>query len=175
MAGDWVIHSETTVYDSPWVRLAQADVTGPHDYHVPDHHVIRVRPAAGVLTVVDGRVLVLWRHRFITARTGWEIPAGRVEDGELPIEAAARECLEESGWRPGPLTPWLEWTPSNGISDSVFHCFRTDSAAHVGEPVDAFESERIGWLTRDEVRAAFEAGDIVDGFGVPCLWKWLAS
>jgi 8-oxo-dGTP pyrophosphatase MutT (NUDIX family) len=175
VADDWQIHSESTIYDSSFIRLVHADVTGPHGYHVPDHHVVRMRRAAGVVLLVEGRVLLMWRHRFITRRTGWEIPAGRVEDGEAPIEAAARECLEETGWRPGPLRPWLEWTPNNGISDAVFHCFTTDSASHVGDPVDAYEAERIEWLTLPEVRAALETGKIVDGFAVPTLWKLLAQ
>ena len=178
MSGDhpsgWEIHSETAVYDSPWVRLAQADVTGPHGYHVPDHHVIRMRPAAGALILVDDRVLLMWRHRFITRRTGWEIPAGRIEDGEAPVVAAARECFEETGWRPGPMSPWLSWSPLNGIADSRFHCFMATSADHVGEPLDAFESEHLAWKTRDEVRDALVSGAVHDGFAVPALWKWLA-
>ncbi len=165
----WEIHAETTVYDSPFVRLSQADVTGPHGYHVPDHHVVRLRPAAGVVAFVDGRVLLLWRHRFITRRTGWEIPAGRIEDGETPATAAARECLEESGWRPGALTPLLAWSPLPGIADSRFHAFLATAAEHVGEPADPYEAERVAWLTLPEIEAAFDAGEIGDGFAVPAL------
>lgn len=171
----WDVHGETVRYDSPWVRLVQADVTGPHNYHVPDHHVLRMRPAAGVVVFREGRVLLLWRHRFITRHTGWEIPAGRVEDGESPIEAAARECLEESGWRPGPLTPFLQWTPNNGIADTVFHTFLATTATHVGDPVDAYESERVSWLTPAEVEAAFSAGEVRDGFAVPSLLRLLLT
>lgn len=170
----WTIHTETALYDSPWVCLAQADVSGPHGYHVPDHHVLRMRPAAGVVVYVEGRVLLLWRHRFISRRTGWEIPAGRIEDGEAPVDAAGRECLEESGWRPGPLTPWLDWSPLPGIADSRFHAFLATDATQVGDPVDAYEAERVAWLTLDEVAAAFEAGEIGDGFAVPALLKLLA-
>ena len=47
--------------------------------------------------------LLLWRHRFITGSQGWEIPIGKIEPGEDPATAAARETEEETGWRPGPL------------------------------------------------------------------------
>ena len=48
----------------------------------------------------DRGVLLLWRHRFITDTWGWEIPAGRIDPGETPEQAAARETLEETGWEP---------------------------------------------------------------------------
>ena len=69
----------------------------------------------------------------------------------------------------------LEWAPLPGIADSVFHCFRTDAATWEADPVDAFEAERIAWLTVPEIRAAFEAGQIGDGFAVPALLKLLAE
>ncbi|MCL2148545.1 MAG: NUDIX domain-containing protein [Methanomassiliicoccaceae archaeon] len=42
-----------------------------------------------------GRFLMV----FNEARGGWEMPGGRIEDGEAPEEAAKREFLEEAGYR----------------------------------------------------------------------------
>jgi 8-oxo-dGTP pyrophosphatase MutT (NUDIX family) len=50
------------------------------------------RPAAGVHDP-DRGVLLLWRHRFITDSWGYEIPAGGVDEGETPAQAATRELL----------------------------------------------------------------------------------
>jgi 8-oxo-dGTP pyrophosphatase MutT (NUDIX family) len=71
-----------------------------------EHRLIRTAPGAGAVVVDDQqRVLLLWRHRFITGSYGWEIPIGKVEPGEEPTDSAAREVEEETGWRPGPLRP----------------------------------------------------------------------
>lgn len=57
-------------------------------------------PAALVALWHADRVLMVF-DRF---RQGWELPGGRVEQGETPRQAAARELLEESGQEPdGPL------------------------------------------------------------------------
>ncbi|MFF3501853.1 NUDIX hydrolase [Streptomyces sp. NPDC003247] len=57
-------------------------------------------PAALVALWHADRVLMVF-DRF---RQGWELPGGRVEEGETPRRAATRELLEESGQRPdGPL------------------------------------------------------------------------
>ncbi len=93
----WVVHGERAVYESEWVSVALVDVEVPGGERF-EHHVVRMPGEASGVVVQDGdRVLLIHRHRFITDSTGWEIPAGRVEMGEDPIEAAARETLEETG------------------------------------------------------------------------------
>jgi 8-oxo-dGDP phosphatase len=166
----WTVHGERTLYDSDWVKLVLVDVEIPGGPRF-EHHVVRVpRPASGVV-VHDSRrgVLLLWRHRFITDSWGWEIPAGGVDAGELPEEAAAREVLEETGWRPGALRPLAVYHPSNGLNDQTFHVFVTDSAHHVGDPTDLSESERIEWVQLADVRRLIREGEVRDGLSLTAL------
>ena len=120
----WIVHGERALYSSPWVGLRLADVEIPGGERF-EHHVVRVpREAAGCVVHDPERgVLLLWRHRFITDTWGWEIPAGAVDDGETPAEAAAREVREETGWRPGPVEHLVTYQPSNGLSDQRFNVF----------------------------------------------------
>jgi 8-oxo-dGTP pyrophosphatase MutT (NUDIX family) len=172
---EWTVHGERTIYDSEWMRLALVDVELPSGKRF-EHHVLRM-PTAAAGTVVDDPargVLLLWRHRFTTDTWGWEIPAGRVDAGETPIAAAARETLEESGWRPGPLQPMLTYFPHNGTSDTVFHVFVATSADHVGDPTDPDEAERVEWVSWDDVRAEIRAGRVGDGMSLTGLLHRLA-
>lgn len=166
----WTVHGESVVYASPWVGLGLADVELP-DGRRFDHHVVRTPlPAAGVVVVDAGRgVLMLWRHRFVTDSWGWEIPAGRVEAGESIEEGAAREVLEETGWRPGPLTPLVSYHPSIGLSDQTFHLYSADGATEVGAPTDWTESERVEWLPAPTVAAEVAAGRVGDGLSLTAL------
>ena len=45
---------------------------------------------------------MIYRHRFITDHWGWELPGGMVDPGEESIDAARRECLEETVWNRTP-------------------------------------------------------------------------
>jgi 8-oxo-dGDP phosphatase len=169
------VHGERPIYDSEWMRLVLVDVEIPGVERF-DHHVIRY-PRAASGTVVhdpDRGVLLLWRHRFITDTWGWEIPAGRIEAGETPEQAAVRETLEETGWRPGPLTRVGSYAPSNGTSDQIFHVFTAAGAMHVGNPTDIGESERIAWLPVDEVRRLIVANELTDGLTLTSLLWALA-
>ena len=114
----WIVHGERFLYESPWMSLALTDVEIPGGERF-EHHVVRAAADASGTVMVDAErgVLLLWRHRFITDTWGWEVPAGRVDEGETPAEAAAREALEETGWRPGPLTRLCTYHPNNGQTD----------------------------------------------------------
>jgi 8-oxo-dGTP pyrophosphatase MutT (NUDIX family) len=165
----WEVHGEQTIYESDWLRLAMADVEVPGGRRF-DHHVVRVpHDAAGTLVVDGDRVLMLWRHRFVTDEWGWEIPAGRLDEGETPEQAAGRECLEETGWRPGPLRLLTRYTPVSGLIDLRFHLFAAEGATEMGEPVDVSESERIEWVDRARLREAITAGEVVDGLSLAAL------
>ena len=171
----WIVHGERPIYESEWMTLALTDIEIPGGARF-EHHVVRA-PAAAAGAVVHDRergLLLLYRHRFTTDTWGWEVPAGRIDEGETPEAAAARETLEETGWRPGPLRPLFEYFPYNGISDGTFHLFAADRAEHVGDPVDTDEAERVAWVPWDDVRSAIDAGQVGDGLSLTALLWVLA-
>lgn len=166
----WTVHGERVIYDSPWIRLALADVEIPGGDRF-EHHVVR-SPADAAGTIVhdpDRGVLLLWRHRFVTDTWGWEVPAGRIDEGESPIEAGARETYEETGWRAGPMRHLVTYYPNNGLSDCGFHLFTADGAEHIGDPLDRSESERIEWVALSRLREELRAGAIHDGLSMTAL------
>jgi 8-oxo-dGTP pyrophosphatase MutT (NUDIX family) len=159
----WLIHGEEVVWSSPWLRVCRLDVEQPDGKRVPYDAVRLSDVAAAVVTDAEQRVLLLWRHRFLTDTWAWELPMGIVEPGEAPIDAAAREVEEETGWRPGPLSPLILSQPGSGIMDSTHHVFRATSAEYVGEPVEQNESDRIEWIPLTEVPAMIARQEIVHG------------
>lgn len=168
----WTVHGERTLYDSPWVRLTLADVELP-DGERFEHHVVRIPSGAAAAVVRDPErgVLMLWRHRFITDTWGWEVPGGGIAEGEKPKEAAARETLEETGWRPGPLRPLGSFYPMNGRVDQRFYVFVADGAEYEGEPRDTAEAERIDWVPVPRLLELIQAGEVSDGFTLTSvLW-----
>ena len=171
----WIVHGERTIYDSAWVRLALTDIEIPGGQRF-EHHVVRM-PAEAAGTVVhdpDRGVLLLWRHRFTTDTWGWEVPAGRIDEGETPLQAAVRETVEETGYQPGPLRLLTTYFPHNGSSDATFHLFLADGATHLGPPSDPTESERVEWVPIDVLRDEIQAGRVGDGLSLTALLWWFS-
>jgi 8-oxo-dGTP pyrophosphatase MutT (NUDIX family) len=160
----WRVHGRRPLYESEWVNLWLEDVE-VEDGKRLQHHVLRM-PRQSVAVVVmddDERVLLMWRHRFITNTWGWEVPAGWVDEGETPIEAARREVEEETGWTPNTLAQLCTYYAVPGIADLHFTLFRADGARHLGEPSDTTEAARVEWVPASNIRKLIEEGQITDG------------
>jgi 8-oxo-dGTP pyrophosphatase MutT (NUDIX family) len=160
----WTVRGERDLYQDRWVHVLSADVELPNGDHL-DHRLIRTAaPGAGLLVVDDDRVLLIWRHRFITDTYGWEIPMGMIEPGEEPAEAAVREAEEETGWRAtGPIEPLLYTQPFPGLMSCEDHLFRAAGATYLGPPVDDFESDSVAWVPLAEIPALIRKRHISAG------------
>jgi 8-oxo-dGTP pyrophosphatase MutT (NUDIX family) len=170
----WITHSRRPIYRSRWVELWLDDVEIPGNDRF-EHHVLRFpNPSVTIVAVDKGNVLLLWRHRFITDAWGWEVPAGRGEEGEDPATIARRELEEETGWRAEKLTKLVSYNALSGISNLRFISFCATEVSHVGDPSDASEASRVEWIPLLEVPALVMKGKIVDGPSLLALTHYLS-
>ncbi|MFC1421519.1 NUDIX domain-containing protein [Streptacidiphilus cavernicola] len=157
----WKIHGERPIYENPWVNVWLVDVEQP-DGHRWEHHVLKLRHLAVAAVVNDQRqVLMMWRHRFITDSWAWELPMGLIEADETAADAAAREVLEETGWRTGEMKPLIYAQPANGITDSEHFVFRADALEYIGPPTERNESDRLEWIALSDLRGMIDRREIV--------------
>jgi ADP-ribose pyrophosphatase len=63
----------------------------------------------------DGRVLLIRQYRHAARQFLWELVAGRIDEGESPRKAAARELIEETGYRARRFNIFLDFFPSPGF------------------------------------------------------------
>lgn len=159
----WRQHGERVVYDNPWVRLTMVDVTPPNGQRF-EHHVVRLqRVAMAVVVDEQDRVLLLWRHRFVTDSWGWELPGGIVEDGEAPEKTA-------TGNSGGDGVVSSFGAQAGGVSADAGHgghpheVFLARGADHVGEPSDTEEAAVLRWVPLVEVPALIAQG-LIAGAG----------
>lgn len=84
---------------------------------------IRHAGGVGIVPVLDGNVILIRQFRIAIERELTELPAGRLEPGEEPIDCAARELEEEIGYRARKLIPIASYFASVGSSNERMDLF----------------------------------------------------
>jgi ADP-ribose pyrophosphatase len=127
-------------------------------------------PPSVVLVVHEGGELVLVRQsRPGSGTRTLELPSGKIEDGETPLEAAARELGEECGLAAAELTELGTFWAAPGYSTELVHVF--DAAGlSVADPAELDDDEDIE-VERRPLVGALEALD--DGVSIAGLALWL--
>jgi ADP-ribose pyrophosphatase len=125
--------------------------------------IVRHEGSVGILAVGEDQRLALARqYRYPVDALVWELPAGRLDPGEQPLDAARRELEEEAGLSPAQLEPLLTYFTSPGFCDEVMHLFRATALRPVPTRPDPDERIEVAWFSRDEARAMIARGELRD-------------
>jgi ADP-ribose pyrophosphatase len=146
--------------------------------------ILHVGKVVGALAVDPARNVVVLIRQFrlaahLAAGLGEliEIVAGHVERGEVPQQAAARECVEEIGVEPRSLHPLFSFLPAPGINDEYATMFLAivDSTKVPERAGAAHEAEdtRPLCVAIDAALAALADGKLHNGYLIIAL-QWLA-
>ena len=135
-----------------------------------DYFVINLGPRAGIVAVRNGAVLMTRQYRFLLNAPTWELPGGKVDDGEQPEFAAVRECLEETGVKCRNLRSLVTYFPGldnfNNRTSLFFSDDTSDDREFIPNPAEVVE---IGWLPLERCLEMVQSGEILDALTVAGL------
>jgi ADP-ribose pyrophosphatase len=147
--------------------------TDPSGFQI--HRSIVRHPGSAVMMAVDDRqrVLLVKQFRLPAERDLWELPAGRIDPGETPLQAAKRELREETGYSAKNWTKLVTFWASPGYVDEKMNVFLA-TGLHEGEQ-QPMEDERIEirWFSRKELHDSINAGKIQDAKTLVGYFFWL--
>lgn len=143
-------------------RLREDVVENPRNGATLGITVVECRDWCNVIAVTPAAQLVLvrqWRHG--TRGFTLEPPGGLIDAGESPLEAAARELREETGYTSERIVPLGSIAPNPAIMDNRVHNFLALDAVAAGavHPDDGEDLEVVlrplagvaGMITRGEI------------------------
>jgi ADP-ribose diphosphatase len=117
--GGWRRRAGRTLFESPWFRLRQDEITLPSGEDITYTWVEHPGYVVVVPLLDDGRVVMERVYRYTAQRTLLECPSGGL-DGEDAQTAARRELEEETGYRAGRVEHLGRFYGSVGTSDERF-------------------------------------------------------
>jgi len=118
--------------------------------------------AAVVALDASGRVCLL--RQFRHAAGGWltELPAGKLDDGEPPLECAQRELAEEAGMLARRWDRLGEYFSSPGVFTEVIHLFLARDLEATEARPEEHEVFEASWIPLDEAVALAAGGQLHD-------------
>lgn len=165
------IKSET-LYDGRILKLNVDDVQLP-DGNTSIREYVKHSGGCAVLLIKDEKVLLVRQYRYAYGKVIYEIPAGKLNEGEEGAKAAARELEEETGYR-AEIVHFLDLYPSPGYTNEIIHIYLAKSYEFVGQKLDEGEFLSAGFVPLKEALKLIEDGEICDAKTVSAIYKYVS-
>lgn len=139
--------------------VRQTEVTLPTGETELHEHVWRTDGTRVIAVNGEGQVLLTREYRHELGDWDWRIPGGKVDPGETPEQAAAREFREEAGFAADRLQALWATTPDSTVRYQRFFFLATE-LSDVGHQREAGENLSVHWLDLDDACAKALEGEI---------------
>jgi ADP-ribose pyrophosphatase len=156
--------SHERVYEGKVFDVDRDRVKMPNGREVTVDVVRHPRSVVLIPVPEPGHVVLIKQYRYAVNRFLWEFPAGSVDEGETPEQAAVRECHEEIGKVPATVVRLAAMYPTPGYCDEEMVFFRLSNLEDPTHEAEADEDEDIEVKAFElrEAREMVRRGEIVD-------------
>ncbi len=137
------------------------------DAQLPDgkpckREIIEHSGGACVLYVQEEKVLLVRQYRYAYGESIYELPAGKLEKGEDPAKAAARELEEEAGLKAESLQLLYLVYPTPGYTNERLYIYEATAAKETQKHLDEGEFLDVEYLPLARVKEMLANGEIRD-------------
>ncbi len=151
-----------TVWRGGFLAVDDVTVRLPNG-NVAQRDVVRHPGAVAVIALTDeGKIVLVHQYRTALEQVTLEIPAGKLERGEDPAEAAVRELMEETGYMAARMAYLGPIAVAAGYSDEIIHLYMAMGLSFVGARPDADEFVHVDLVDLDEMVDMVLDGKVID-------------
>ena len=155
-------HDTRLIYQGRVLQLGIESVTLPNGKAV-ELEVLRHPGGAAIVALNQQKeVCLLRQYRHASGGWLWELPAGKLETGELPQITAARELVEEAGLQAGQWDTLGKIFASPGFCDEIIHLYLARDLTVVASQPEEDELFEIHWIPFDQALEQVYDGTLID-------------
>jgi ADP-ribose pyrophosphatase len=156
------IKNQTLIHNGRVFNVFQETVKLPNGAEF-NLDVLRHPGAAAIVPLTrNHNVIMLEQYRHSVGGTIWEIPAGTLDSGEIPLSCAQRELTEETGYTASTWQKLGEIIPVPGYSDERIQIFLATELTLSVQNLDSDEVIMVREIAFTETLKMISRGNIQD-------------
>ena len=173
----WKILSSEYLIRRPWLTARRDTVELPDGRINPEYYVLEYPTWINVTAITNkGEMVLVRQYRHALGKTNFEIVAGVMEQGEIPLDAAKRELLEEAGFGGGEWKEIACISANPSTTTNLTHCFLAVDVEKVSQQhLDATEDIEVYLFPQEEVKAMIKRGEFVQSLMLVPLLKYFSG
>lgn len=134
--------------------------------------IVKHPGAVAVLAIVDDRMIVVEQYRKPLERSLVEIPAGKLDPGEDPLDAALRELKEETGYTCSNIRSIHSFSTSPGFADEIIHLYAAENLVPGESSPDEDEFLNCEAITFEQAWQYVQEHRIADAKTIMAVYAW---
>ena len=119
----------------------------------------------------DDKYFLVKQYRYAHQMELFEFPAGKIENGELPLQAIKREAIEETGYSAKNIKSLGYVIPTCGYSSEKIHLFVGEVDEYLGQHLDVDERLNLYEFSFKEIEEMIKDNKIVDSKTIDLVLK----
>lgn len=164
--------NKTVIYSGKVVTLHVDEVKCPNGM-IAKREIIDHPGGVCILAFLDDNTILMEKQfRYAYDEVLYELPAGKLEKGENPKEAALRELEEETGYKAQSIQEYGLMYPSCGYTNEIIYLYVASNLKQTKQKLDVDESLTYYPISLDEAKDMVDKGIIKDAKSIILILKY---
>jgi ADP-ribose pyrophosphatase len=157
------IISSKIIYKGPVFGIRRDELIEPGGVRTSREMITHSGSVVVLPILPDGRILLIRQYRHAARQFLWELVAGRIDEGESPRKGAARELIEETGYRAKRFRIFLDFFPTPGFLEEKMYILLAEGLTAGQASPEEDEKITSRAFTRKELEQMIHKRIIRDG------------
>lgn len=156
--------NQKVIFEGKIFKVTHDDVFVDKTQTIEKREIVHHHGGVGIVAYDQGKVLLVRQYRYAVGEYTLEIPAGKLEQGEDPMQSAIRELEEETGCKANNVEKIATVLATPGYCSEHLHIYLSKDITKVEIPRLGDEDEDIEtcWYTLEDCLHFIKVGAITD-------------
>lgn len=160
------------IYDGRIIKVYNDEVKCPNN-NISNREIVKHLGGVCILGIIDNKVIIEKQYRYAFDEILYELPAGKLEKGEVPYDAALREFEEETGYKAASLIDYGKMYPTCGYSSEIIHLYVAQGLTKTKRHLDEDEVIDVEYIELEKVVEMINEGIIKDAKTICLISKYI--